>query len=34
MKKGYIYKIELQDEIYVGSTEQKLCQRQSNHNCS
>ena len=27
-----VYKIELQDEIYVGSTEQKLCVRQSNHN--
>jgi len=32
MKKGMVYKIELQDEIYVGSTEQKLCVRQSNHN--
>ena len=32
MKKGFIYKIELDNEIYVGSTEQKLCERQSNHN--
>jgi len=32
MKKGMVYKIELDNEIYVGSTEQKLCERQSNHN--
>ena len=32
MYKGIIYKIELDDEIYIGSTEQKLCVRQSNHN--
>jgi len=31
MKKGMIYKIELQDEIYIGSTEVKLCERQSKH---
>jgi len=31
MKKGMIYKIELQDEIYIGSTEEKLCIRQSKH---
>ena len=32
MKKGMVYKIELQDEIYIGSTETQLCQRQSRHN--
>ena len=32
MKKGFVYKIELDNEIYIGSTEQKLCDRQKNHN--
>ena len=32
MKTAIIYKIELDNEIYVGSTEQKLCSRQSRHN--
>ena len=32
MTKGIVYKIELNDEIYVGSTEEKLCRRQSKHN--
>lgn len=31
--KGIIYKIEMdEDNIYIGSTTQKLCVRQSNHN--
>jgi|TARA_R110000787_G_scaffold45630_1_gene111327 hypothetical protein len=33
MKIGTIYKIDINDnDIYVGSTSQQLCQRQSNHN--
>ena len=33
MKIGTIYKIDINDNnIYVGSTSQQLCQRQSNHN--
>ena len=32
--KGIIYKIEInENNIYVGSTTQKLCRRQVNHNC-
>jgi len=32
--KGIIYKIEInENNIYVGSTTQKLCGRQNNHNC-
>ena len=30
--KGYIYKIEFGEYIYVGSTIQKLCERQKDHN--
>tara|TARA_R110002020_G_scaffold7745_1_gene32166 strand:- start:994 stop:1545 length:552 start_codon:yes stop_codon:yes gene_type:complete len=32
MNKGIVYKIEFNDEIYIGSTEQKLCSRQAKHN--
>ena len=32
MNKGIVYKIEVGDELYIGSTEQKLCARQSCHN--
>lgn len=32
---GFIYKIEIDNQIYIGSTKNKyLSQRQSNHNCS
>ena len=31
---GFIYKIEIDNQIYIGSTKQKLCRRQTNHNCS
>jgi len=30
--KGIVYKIEIGDEIYIGSTEEKLCVRQGKHN--
>ncbi len=29
---GFIYKIEVEGELYIGSTKQKLCKRQSKHN--
>ena len=29
---GFIYKIEIDNQIYIGSTKQKLYQRQNNHN--
>ena len=32
MNKGIVYKIEVGDELYIGSTEQKLCARQRCHN--
>ena len=32
MKKGIVYKIELDNEMYIGSTEQQLCDRQRGHN--
>jgi hypothetical protein len=32
MNKGIVYKIEVGDELYIGSTEQTLCARQSCHN--
>ena len=31
---GIIYKIEIDNQIYIGSTKQKLYQRQTNHNKS
>ena len=30
--KGIVYKIEIGDELYIGSTEDKLCVRQGKHN--
>jgi hypothetical protein len=30
--KGIVYKIEVGDELYIGSTEEKLCARQGQHN--
>ena len=30
--KGIVYKIEIGDELYIGSTEEKLCVRQGKHN--
>jgi hypothetical protein len=30
--KGIVYKIEIGDELYIGSTEEKLCKRQGQHN--
>jgi hypothetical protein len=30
--KGIVYKIEIGDELYIGSTEEKLCKRQGKHN--
>jgi len=30
--KGIVYKIEIGDELYIGSTEDKLCVRQAKHN--
>ena len=32
MNKGIVYKIEVGDELYIGSTEEKLCVRQGSHN--
>ena len=32
MNKGIVYKIEVGDELYIGSTEEKLCVRQASHN--
>ena len=32
MNKGIVYKIEVGDELYIGSTEQTLCARQGSHN--
>jgi hypothetical protein len=32
MNKGIVYKIEVGDELYIGSTEQILCARQRCHN--
>jgi hypothetical protein len=32
MNKGIVYKIEVGDELYIGSTEEKLCARQGSHN--
>ena len=29
---GFIYKIEVEGELYIGSTKLKLCQRQYQHN--
>jgi len=29
---GFIYKIEVEGELYIGSTKQKLSQRQADHN--
>ena len=31
---GFIYKIVIGNDLYVGSTKQKLYRRQNNHNCS
>ena len=30
--KGIVYKIEIGDELYIGSTEEQLCVRQGKHN--
>ena len=30
--KGIVYKIEIGDELYIGSTEEKICVRQGKHN--
>jgi hypothetical protein len=30
---GFIYKIEVESELYIGSTKQKLSHRQAEHNC-
>ena len=32
MNKGIVYKIEVGDELYIGSTGEKLCVRQGSHN--